>query len=99
MTPSDLRKFTRTPKQMFIDQIFASYWFEDITCVDAYLREFGNRNLMFQTDFPHPTSLYPNVQGKIAETLGHRDRETQENVLFRTAERVYGTEVYRAPKQ
>jgi uncharacterized protein len=99
MTPSDLRKFTRTPKQMFIDQIFASYWFEDITCVDAYLREFGNRNLMFQTDFPHPTSLYPNVQGKIAETLGHRDRETQENVLFRTAERVYGTEVYRSPKQ
>jgi predicted TIM-barrel fold metal-dependent hydrolase len=99
MTPSDLRKFKRTPKEMFIDQIFASYWFEDSTCVDAYLAEFGNRNLMFQTDFPHPTSLYPDIQKKIQQTLAHRDLQTQENVLYKTAERVYGIPVYQATRQ
>jgi predicted TIM-barrel fold metal-dependent hydrolase len=99
MTPSDLRKFKRTPKEMFIDQIFASYWFENSICVDAYIREFGNGNLMFQTDFPHPTSLYPDIHEKIQQTLGHQDRQTQENVLYKTAERVYGTKVYRPKTQ
>jgi len=98
MTPSYLRKFKRTPKQMYVDQIFASYFWEDSTCVDAYLKEFGNRNLMFETDFPHPSCLYPDPRKKIKETLEHHNRETQENVLYKTAERVYGVPVYQALK-
>jgi predicted TIM-barrel fold metal-dependent hydrolase len=66
--------------------------------VDAYLKYFGNGNLMFQTDFPHPTSLYPDIRGKIAETLAHHDLETQENILYRNAEKVYGISVYGGKK-
>jgi predicted TIM-barrel fold metal-dependent hydrolase len=94
VSAEDRRQFKRTPTEMFIDQIYTSYWFEDRNCVDLYLKQFGNKNLLFETDFPHPTSLYSNVRDKIEETLGHHDRETQENVLYRNAERVYGTEVY-----
>jgi predicted TIM-barrel fold metal-dependent hydrolase len=82
---------------MFMDQIYCSYWFEGSTGVDAYLKEFGPDNLMFETDFPHPTGLYPNsaVEAKIKETLGHHDRATQEKVLYKNAERIYGVKVYR----
>jgi uncharacterized protein len=90
----DRRRFKRTPTEMFIDQVYTSYWFEDRNCVDLYLKQFGNKNLLFETDFPHPTSLYANVRNKVEETLGHHDRETQENVLYKNAERVYGIEVY-----
>ena len=52
---------------------------------------------MFEPDFPHPASLYPNnlVRQKIEETLGHHDRGTREKVLYRNAEDVYGVKVHR----
>ncbi len=90
----DGSRFKRTPKEMFLEQVYVSYWFENSNCVDSYLKEFGNGNLMFETDFPHPCSLYPDIRGKIQETLGHHDRETQEKVLYRNAEQVYGVSVH-----
>jgi predicted TIM-barrel fold metal-dependent hydrolase len=97
MTPSDLAKFKREPVEMFVDQIFCSYWFEDSNCIDHYIKEFGSTNLMIETDFPHPTSLYPDIRGKVVETLGHHSEETQRNVLYRNAEQVYGVPVTGIP--
>jgi len=93
LTPAQRSTFKRTPKEMFKDQLYASYWFEDSNCVDHFLREFGPDNLMFETDFPHPTSLYPGVREKVQETLGHHPVETQRKVLYENAERVYGVKV------
>ena len=93
MADRDLKKFKREPREMFVEQIYTAYWFENSNCIDTYLKEFGNKNLMFQTDFPHPTSLYPGIQEKVRETLGHHNRETQENVLYKNAERLYGIPV------
>ena len=36
---------------------------------------------MFQTDFPHPTSLYPDVQQHIVRALGDRPYEECKMVL------------------
>ena len=93
MTAKDLAKFKREPKQMFVEQIYCSYWFEDSNCIDHYIREFGSSNLLFETDFPHPTSLYPEVRAKAVETLGHYDEDVQRDVLYRNAERLYGVPV------
>jgi predicted TIM-barrel fold metal-dependent hydrolase len=93
LTPGQRAKFRREPKQMFMDQIYCSYWFENRNCIDPFLREFGSNNLMFETDFPHPTSLYPDIRQKAVETLGHHPVETQRKVLYQNAERVYGIEV------
>lgn len=94
MMDKDARaKFKRDPKEMFVDQIACSYWFEDSTCIDAYIKEFGSTNLMFETDFPHPTSLYPNIREKVAETLGRHPEHVQRNILYKNAERIYGVPV------
>jgi len=93
LTPAQRAKFKRTPTEQFKDQLYASYWFEDANCIDHYLRAFGPDNLLFETDFPHPTSLYPGVREKAQETLGHHPVETQRKVLFENAERIYGVKV------
>jgi predicted TIM-barrel fold metal-dependent hydrolase len=95
LTDKDRAGFKRTPKQMFMEQIYCSYWFDNRTSVDAFIKDFGPDNLLFETDFPHPTSLYPNnlIVEKVEETLSHHPREVQEKVLYRNAEKLYGTKI------
>jgi predicted TIM-barrel fold metal-dependent hydrolase len=93
LTPGQRAKFKREPREMFKDQIYCSYWFENANLIDVFLKEFGPNNLMFETDFPHPTSLYPDIRQKVIETLGHHPVETQRKVLYQNAERVYGIKV------
>lgn len=94
LTPEDRRRFKRRPREMFKDQIYASYWFEGANNVENYISEFGADNLMFETDYPHPQCLYPNVREKIAETLGRYDTATQRKVLFENAAKLYGIPVH-----
>ena len=44
---------------------------------------------MFETDFPHPTCLYPRAQEHITEVLTDLDEGIREKVLRTTAERIY----------
>jgi predicted TIM-barrel fold metal-dependent hydrolase len=94
LTPEDRRRFKRRPREMFKDQIYASYWFEGANNVENYISEFGADNLMFETDYPHPQCLYPNVREKIAETLGRYDLATQRKVMFENAAKLYGIAVH-----
>jgi len=75
------------PREYFQRQIYASYWFE--SDVGTALAKLGEDNLMFETDFPHPTCLYPKVREKISETLGALPPRVQRKVLYETAARVY----------
>jgi predicted TIM-barrel fold metal-dependent hydrolase len=92
MSKEYLAKFKRSPKQQFMDQVYCTYWLENSTCVDSFVKEFGSKNLMFETDFPHPVSLYPNdiVRDKIAESLKNCTQSQKEDILYKNAERVYG---------
>jgi predicted TIM-barrel fold metal-dependent hydrolase len=75
------------PRQYFERQIYASYWFEnDIAGAVAKL---GENNIMFETDFPHPTCLYPGIQRHIRETLGPLPERVRRKVLYETAARLY----------
>jgi len=48
---------------------------------------------MFETDFPHPTCLYPSVQEKVQQTLRHLPEDVQRKVLYENAARVYQIDV------
>lgn len=79
------------PREYFQRQIFASYWFESE--IGTALEKLGEDNLMFETDFPHPTCLYPKVREKVHETLGALEPRVQRKVLYETAARVYDIEM------
>ena len=81
------------PSDYFRRQIFGSFWFES-----AMLRptlELFPDNLMFETDFPHPTSLSPGPASysesprDVVQRLEGLDPEIIEKVLHGTAARIY----------
>lgn len=76
------------PREYFQRQIFASFWFEKEN-VARTLELLGEDNVMFETDFPHPTCLYPDVQGQIAKSLDGVSERVRSKVLYETAARVY----------
>jgi len=78
----------RRPIEYFRDQMYASFWFEK-TAPQKMLDIIGPDNVMFETDFPHPTSLYPDPQANIQEALGGLDRVTVKKVLQDNAVRCY----------
>ncbi len=75
------------PKEYFARQIFASYWFEPDAA--SAIAKLPADSVMFETDFPHPTCLYPGIREQVERTLAGFPEETQRKVLFENAQRVY----------
>ena len=81
------------PSEYCHRQIYACFWFED-TAPRRLLDVIGYKNVLFETDFPHPTSLYPpqTVQEHIASCLADQPEEVRRAVLHDNAAELYGLE-------
>ena len=88
MLPSKSKFLQRRPWDYFRDQFWVTFWFERVG-PKHLLETLGVNKVLFETDYPHPTSLYPGVQERIIETLGSYPRATQERVLQRNAAELY----------
>jgi predicted TIM-barrel fold metal-dependent hydrolase len=66
--PHAVEHLSMKPSEYFRRQVHACYWFEREGLTDA-LRTLGPDNIMFETDFPHPTCLYPDSLERAAEGL------------------------------
>jgi predicted TIM-barrel fold metal-dependent hydrolase len=88
----DREGLTLRPTEYFRRQIFGSYWFEAHGLRSA-VEYVGPDNIMFETDFPHPTSLYPNVREQIQRSLAGFDDDTRRKVLYGNAAKLYGIPV------
>ena len=86
--PTDRAGMKMKPSEYFKRQIYASFWFEDFG-PRAAIAEIGEDSVMFETDFPHPTCLYPKAQEHITEVLTDLDDGIRRKVLHDTAKRVY----------
>ncbi|MFA7601823.1 MAG: amidohydrolase family protein, partial [Novosphingobium sp.] len=78
----------RRPWDYFHDHFWCTYWFEKIA-PKQLLETIGINKVLFETDFPHPTALYPNVQEHLVETLGDYSHEVRKRVLERNAVELY----------
>ncbi|PEQ11580.1 amidohydrolase [Novosphingobium sp. PC22D] len=82
------RGLKKRPKEYFAKNFWVSYWFEHYAPT-RMLEDIGVDKVMFETDFPHPTSLYPGVQDKLVETLGQYPHEIRKRVLEDNAVTLY----------
>jgi uncharacterized protein len=82
------RGLKRRPKEYFKKNFWVSFWFESFA-PKHMLEEIGVDRVMFETDFPHPTSLYPGVQDKLVDALGGYDYATRKRVLESNAVELY----------
>lgn len=83
------------PSEYFRRQIYGCFWFEEGAALDAIARY--PDNIMFETDYPHPTCQYPGPRtpGRrprdyAEQVLGPLDDDTTAKVLWGNAARVYG---------
>ncbi len=88
MLPSKKNMLQRRPWEYFRDQFWCTYWFEKIAPT-MLLETIGVDKVLFETDFPHPTSLYPGVQAHIVDTLGGYDYDVKKKVLQSNAVGLY----------
>lgn len=81
-------KYTVPPLEIFRRQLYACSWFERNNFVHS-ARSIGVDNVMFETDFPHPTCLYPDAMGYMKDTAGEFTPEERKKVFGGNAARIY----------
>jgi predicted TIM-barrel fold metal-dependent hydrolase len=77
-----------SPTEYFRRNFWVSFWFETVAPTKL-LDEIGADRILFETDYPHPTSLYPGVQDKLVSVLGHQPYETRKLILQDNAKKLY----------
>jgi uncharacterized protein len=86
--PVDHAALSLTPLEYFQRQMFATTWFErsDLAYLVAKL---GEDRILFETDYPHPTCLYPDPLQHAAENMRELTPTAREKILSGNAVRLY----------
>jgi len=84
----ETRHLQRRPREYFRDHVYACFWFEEHAPVRS-IRDIGVNNVLFETDFPHPTCLWPDSQAHAIKVLGHLSFEERKRVLQDNAAELY----------
>ena len=83
------------PSDYFRRQIYACFWFESQREFLHDVDRLGVDNCMFETDFPHPTCLYPQPLNGIAEVFSQHDVpwDVRVKLLSGNAAKVYNVDL------
>ena len=77
------------PSEYFRRNVYACYWFEQ-DAPRQLLSSLGTDNILFETDFPHPTSLYgEEVKSRIEGGLGGCEAHVRRKILWDNAAALY----------
>ncbi|MET0145998.1 MAG: amidohydrolase family protein [Ilumatobacteraceae bacterium] len=90
--PNETRHLQRRPTEYFRDHVLACFWFEKFAPVKL-IEAIGVDNVLFETDFPHPTCLWPDSLGHAVRVLGHLSHEDRKKVLQDNAAALYKIDV------
>jgi predicted TIM-barrel fold metal-dependent hydrolase len=86
-------EFDRLPSEYFADQVYITFWFEKFAVRELVGGAIPAGNVMWETDFPHPTCLYGDIPARLAETFAGIDDETRRRLVWDNAVALYGLEV------
>src|SRR5215469_12288937 len=75
-------------KELFQRGIYGTFWFEDAGPIDLIPR-IGADNILWETDFPHPTSLYPSPVERSEEKLKNLDPGVLRKIMQDNAAKLY----------
>ena len=80
------------PSEYFKRQVYGCFWFEK-TAPKQLVERIGEDNLLFETDFPHPTCLYPDVKGYLEDVTADWSATTKRKILRDNAAALYGVKL------
>lgn len=88
--PVQAAELSRMPSEYFKDHWYATYWFEkNRGDVQGLIDSVGEDNVLFETDFPHPTCLYPSPLETIEDRMLTLRPETRRKILGENAAKLY----------
>lgn len=87
---AETKSFEKKPSEYFRSNFYGCFWFEQKDVSDM-VRKVGVDNCMFETDFPHPTSLFPidNLEARLSSLTA----EERAKVLSLNAAKLYNIAV------
>jgi predicted TIM-barrel fold metal-dependent hydrolase len=86
--PADFAKMSLTPLEYFRRQMFATTWFESADLAHLVAR-IGEDRILFESDYPHPTCLYPDTLEHATENMAGLSDTAREKILGGNARRLY----------
>ncbi len=88
--PVQAAELSKMPSEYFKDHWYATFWFEkNQGDVQGLLDKVGEDNVLFETDFPHPTCLYPTPLDTVSEKMSTLRPETRNKVMGDNAAKLY----------
>ena len=78
----------RRPTEYFRDHVYATFWFERAG-LENTIATVGVRNVLVETDIPHPTCTYPGARERFAASLGNATDDVRQRVLRENAAELY----------
>jgi uncharacterized protein len=86
--PAAKARMKLLPSEYFKQNIYATTWFEHRNLA-SLIHAVGEDNIMFETDFPHPTCLYPAPLKTAEANLQDLTTEVQRKILGENAAQLY----------
>lgn len=84
-------KLKMLASEYFERQVYGCFWLEK-TALSKLVEDIGVENVLFETDFPHPTFLYPDDREHVTEVMGGLNPHVRKRVFQDAA-----AELYRIP--
>jgi predicted TIM-barrel fold metal-dependent hydrolase len=88
--PEQFAQLGRRPSEYFRDHWYTTFWFErNRGDLQGLIDAVGEDNVLFETDFPHPTCLYPKPLDVISDQLSSLKPQTRAKLLGGNAAELY----------
>ena len=88
--PDDLAKLKKQPSEYFRSNLYATFWFErNGDKLQQLVDAVGEDSILFETDFPHPTCLYPNPLETVADKMATLTETARLKILGENARALY----------
>jgi uncharacterized protein len=88
--PRELAAMKKPPSEYFRSNIYATFWFErNQGKLPALVEAVGADRILFETDFPHPTCLYPHPLETVADKMATLSPDDRAKILGENARKLY----------
>jgi predicted TIM-barrel fold metal-dependent hydrolase len=88
--PEELAQLRKPPSEYFRSNLYATFWFESArNKLPDLIEAVGEDSILFETDFPHPTCLYPNPLASVEAKMATLTPEVRAKILGENARKLY----------
>jgi uncharacterized protein len=88
--PREFAALKKLPSEYFRSNFYATFWFENHrNKLPDLIEAVGEDNILFETDFPHPTCLYPSPLESVEAKMATLSPNARRKIMGENARQLY----------